>query len=162
MSPLTGIKFAKNLLPHINSATIWNSLLHEWLIENKRNSIIVNFFAKFVKILTVLPNFVNISKYFITLNWFVCFKVSVWFPNICFWKQHTFNGTKSFSFFFLVLKRDDVTSRQKYSRYLALIVFKGNSQFIYLCNPQKLILNVWLMKILKSTVTKKVIVCFYN
>ena len=40
---------------------------------------------------------------------------------------------------------------------------KGNAQFIiFLCNPQKSSVNVCLMKILKSTVTKKVIVCFYD
>ena len=39
---------------------------------------------------------------------------------------------------------------------------KGNSQFIFLCNPQKSSVNICLMKILKSTFTKKVIVCFYN
>ena len=38
--------------------------------------------------------------------------------------------------------------------------FKGKVQFIFLCNPPKSSVNVFLMKILKSTVTKKVIVCF--
>ena len=33
--------------------------------------------------------------------------------------------------------------------------FKGNTEFIFLCNPQKSSVNVCLMKILKSTVTKK-------
>ena len=37
---------------------------------------------------------------------------------------------------------------------------KGNAQF--LCNPQKSSVNVFLMKILKSTITKKVVVWFYN
>ena len=36
---------------------------------------------------------------------------------------------------------------------------KGNAQFIFLFSPQKPLVNVCLMKILKSTVTKKVIVC---
>ena len=40
--------------------------------------------------------------------------------------------------------------------------FKGNAQFIFLCNPQKSLVNISFMKILKSTVTEKVIVCFYN
>ena len=40
--------------------------------------------------------------------------------------------------------------------------FKGNAQFLFLCNPQKSSVNVCPMKILKSTITKKVIVCFYN
>ena len=40
--------------------------------------------------------------------------------------------------------------------------FKGKVQFIFLCNPQQSSANVCLMKKLKSTVTKKVIVCFYN
>ena len=39
---------------------------------------------------------------------------------------------------------------------------KGNAQFILLYNPQKSSINVCLMEILKSTVTKKVIVGFYN
>ena len=39
---------------------------------------------------------------------------------------------------------------------------KGNAQFIFLCKPQKSSVNVCLMKMLKSTVTKKVIACFYN
>ena len=39
---------------------------------------------------------------------------------------------------------------------------KGNAQFLFLCNPQKSSVNVCLMEILKSTVTKQVIVCFYN
>ena len=37
---------------------------------------------------------------------------------------------------------------------------KGNAQFIFLCNPKKSLVNVRLMEILKSTVTKKVIVFF--
>ena len=41
-------------------------------------------------------------------------------------------------------------------------LFKGNTQFIVLCNPQKSSVNVCLMNILKSTVTKNVIVCFNN
>ena len=41
-------------------------------------------------------------------------------------------------------------------------MFKGNAQFILLCNPQKSSVNVCLTKILKSAVTKKVIVWFYN
>ena len=48
----------------------------------------------------------------------------------------------------------------KSSTYYFLI--KGSVQFIFLCNPQKSSVNVCLMKILKSTVTKKVIVCFYD
>ena len=44
----------------------------------------------------------------------------------------------------------------------AIKEFKGNAQFIFLCNPPKSSVNACLMKILKSTVTKKVIVCFYN
>ena len=39
---------------------------------------------------------------------------------------------------------------------------KGNVQFIFFCNPQKSSVNVCIMEILKSTVTKKVIVCFNN
>ena len=39
---------------------------------------------------------------------------------------------------------------------------KGNMQFLLLCNPQKSLVNVCFMKILKSTVTKKVIACFYS
>ena len=35
-------------------------------------------------------------------------------------------------------------------------------QFIFLCNPQKSSVNVYLMTILKSTVTEKVIACFNN
>ena len=37
---------------------------------------------------------------------------------------------------------------------------KGNARLIFLCNPQKSSANVCLIKILKSTVRKKVIVCF--
>ena len=40
--------------------------------------------------------------------------------------------------------------------------FKGNRQFIFLCDPQKSSINVSLMKILKSTITKKVTACFYK
>ena len=39
---------------------------------------------------------------------------------------------------------------------------KGNTQFTFLCKPQKALANVCLMEILKNTVVKKVIVCFYN
>ena len=39
---------------------------------------------------------------------------------------------------------------------------KGNMLFLILCNPKKSLVNVCLMKILKSTVTKKVIACFYS
>ena len=42
------------------------------------------------------------------------------------------------------------------------IHLKGNAQFIFLYNPQKSLVNVYLIKILKNTVAKKVIVCFYN
>ena len=41
-------------------------------------------------------------------------------------------------------------------------ILKGNAQFIFLCKPLKLLVTVCLMKMLKSNVTKKVIVCFYN
>ena len=40
--------------------------------------------------------------------------------------------------------------------------FKGKAQFIFLYNPQKSLVNVCVMKILKSTVTKKVNVCFHS
>ena len=40
--------------------------------------------------------------------------------------------------------------------------FKGNAQFIFLCNTQKSSANACLIRILKSTVTEEVIVCFYN
>ena len=40
--------------------------------------------------------------------------------------------------------------------------FKGNAQFTFLCNLQKSSVNVCHMKKSKSTVTKKVTVCFYN
>ena len=43
-----------------------------------------------------------------------------------------------------------------------LKIFKGNAQFVFLCNPQKSSVNAYLMKILKATATKKVFVCFYN
>ena len=43
-----------------------------------------------------------------------------------------------------------------------LKALEGNAQFIFLCNSQNPSVNVCLMKILKSTVPKKVIVCFYN
>ena len=46
--------------------------------------------------------------------------------------------------------------------FLRQTVFKGNAQFVILCNPQKSLVNVCLMKLLKSTVTKQVIMCFYN
>ena len=42
------------------------------------------------------------------------------------------------------------------------LLFKGNAEFIFLCNLQKSSVNVCLMEILKSTVTKKVIVELYN
>ena len=38
---------------------------------------------------------------------------------------------------------------------MAAIKFKGNAQFIFLCNPQKSSVNVFLIKILIRTVTKK-------
>ena len=41
-------------------------------------------------------------------------------------------------------------------------LFKRNAQFIFLRNPQKSSVKVCLMKILKSTVTKKITVYFYN
>ena len=41
-------------------------------------------------------------------------------------------------------------------------ILNGNADFIFLCNPQKSSVNACFMKILKSTVTKKVIVCFYK
>ena len=41
-------------------------------------------------------------------------------------------------------------------------VLKGNAQFIFLCNSQNHRLMFFSWKMLKSTVTKKVIVCFYN
>ena len=39
---------------------------------------------------------------------------------------------------------------------------KGNAQLIFLGNSQKSSVNVCLIKILKSTITKKEIVCFNN
>ena len=49
-----------------------------------------------------------------------------------------------------------------WSQDWATFYFKRNAQFIFLCNPTKYSVNVCLMKILKSTVTKKVILCFNN
>ena len=40
-------------------------------------------------------------------------------------------------------------------------LLKGNVQFMFLCNPHRSSVNVCLMKILHSTVTKKVILRFY-
>ena len=40
-------------------------------------------------------------------------------------------------------------------------VLQGNAQFIFLCDPQKSLVNVSFMKILKSTITKKT-KCFYD
>ena len=37
-----------------------------------------------------------------------------------------------------------------------MVTLKGNAQFIFLCNPQKSLVIVCFMKILKSTATKKV------
>ena len=51
------------------------------------------------------------------------------------------------------------------SHFLSVKFFhklKRNAQFIFLCNPQKPSVNVCPKKILKSTVTKNLIVCFYN
>ena len=39
---------------------------------------------------------------------------------------------------------------------------KGNAQSIFLCNPKKLSVNVYFMKILKRIVTKKANVCYNN
>ena len=45
----------------------------------------------------------------------------------------------------------------------AELLFKGNAQLIFLFNPQKSSVDVCLIKILKNTVTKKVIiVCFFS
>ena len=41
-------------------------------------------------------------------------------------------------------------------------IFKGNAQFIFLCNPQKSSVNVWIMKISKSTVRKKKLFLFIS
>ena len=46
-----------------------------------------------------------------------------------------------------------------FAKSFLFLIFKGNAQFIFLCNPRKSSFNVFLMNILKSTVTKKVIVC---
>ena len=49
--------------------------------------------------------------------------------------------------------------------YLVEIWFTGSTffmLFIFLCQPQKLSVNVCFMKILKSTDTNKVILFFYN
>ena len=45
----------------------------------------------------------------------------------------------------------------------AELLFKGNAQLLFLFNPQKSSVDVFLIKILKNTVTKKVIiVCFFS
>ena len=44
---------------------------------------------------------------------------------------------------------------------MTTLAFKGNAQFIFLCN-QKSSVNVSLIKIFKSAVTKKVIMSFNN
>ena len=38
---------------------------------------------------------------------------------------------------------------------ISFLDLKGNAQFVFLCNPQKPLVNICLMKILKSTITKK-------
>ena len=49
----------------------------------------------------------------------------------------------------------DLRSRSDLTVPSIITVFKGNAQFIFLCISQKSSVNVCLMKILKSTVTKK-------
>ena len=67
---------------------------------------------------------------------------------------------KTWSYFYCLLQSVQnvlLTAEPK-----ALDDIKGNAQFIFLCNPQKASVNVCFMKILKSTVIKKVIVCCNN
>ena len=45
---------------------------------------------------------------------------------------------------------------------ITTILLKGNAEFIFLSNLQKLSVNFFLMKILKNNVTKKVIAHFNN
>ena len=41
-------------------------------------------------------------------------------------------------------------------------MLKGNAQLIFLCNPQKSSVNVFLMNLIKKHCHKKVIACFNN
>ena len=43
-----------------------------------------------------------------------------------------------------------------------IMEFKGNAQFIFLCNPQKSSVNVCLTNLIKKHCHKKVSVCFNN
>ena len=45
---------------------------------------------------------------------------------------------------------------------ICYVLFKGNAQFIFLCNSLKSLVYVCHMKILKSTVAEKVNMYFYN
>ena len=55
-----------------------------------------------------------------------------------------------------------ITQLILFIKSIQTILLKGNMQFIFSCNPQKSMGNAFLMEILKSIVTKKVIVCFDN
>ena len=48
------------------------------------------------------------------------------------------------------------------SCYAIQMFFKGNAQFLFLCNPKKSSVNVCLMKNIEKHCQKKVNVCFYN
>ena len=60
------------------------------------------------------------------------------------------------------LKYYNITHNMPDLIFKSVCLLLGNAQLIFLCNPSKLSDNACLMKKLKSTVTKKVFVCFYN
>ena len=70
-----------------------------------------------------------------------------------------------FNFFMIQALTDDFWGLHKNMNCgfpLNICVLKGNAEVMFLCNPKKSSVNVCLMKILKDTVTKKVILCLDN
>ena len=55
-----------------------------------------------------------------------------------------------------------VVNTSMFYEAICYVLFKGNAQFIFLCNSLKSLVYVCHMKILKSTVAEKVNMYFYN
>ena len=120
-------------------------------------------FALLFKKLKKCPNFWKKIEYLVSeifpIAAFLRCAGEISLSKCSYFKKHPFLVTMLLTNVF-VLVNGTITSLVKWFND---IKFKGNAQFVFLCSPpppKKKSLNVYLMKILKNTVTKKVIVCF--
>ena len=133
-------------------------LLSHVFIKNQTITFFASFFISMLRMIKLFFVFKNKNCCYLCRFYHECaFELTDWLI----WLVHQFDWLIQININLLKLTSCNYYHlRYKYSQSMFNNVLKGNSQLIFLCNTQKSSVNACLMRILKSTVTKKVIVCF--